>query len=263
MTASRKAYEGSVSYDESHPGYTQPEASYAREDYEPLQEEEDDGSVTPTMDHPRLEPDMIIRGTQGKYEDLDARYCVESSHKFQPGEVFKILWSEPQGQSTRHNSTSRVNLETYTEKIQLENDWGEPFYVGFRRFIVVANDEGHCTCIPILTYIRQGCKKKGAKPAKHGIIHEFGTKPRPLEGEPPLGFKPIRLEIKAAGERLARESRVNYSKLVTVEHNVKVFFIGNIQPDDFDNVVPHAVDTCWQGKIRKRVKKGLANVPRH
>jgi hypothetical protein len=127
----------------------------------------------------------------------------------------------------------------------------------------VANDEGHCTCVPILTYIRQGCKKKGVKPAKHGIIHELGTRPRPLDGEPKLGFKPIRLEIKATGERLARESRVNYSKLVTVEHNVKVFFIGNIQSDDFDNIVPYAVDRCWQEKIHKRVKKGLAKVPRN
>jgi hypothetical protein len=116
---------------------------------------------------------------------------------------------------------------------------------------------------PILTYIRQGCKKKGVKPAKHGIIHELGTRPRPLDGEPKLGFKPIRLEIKATGERLARESRVNYSKLVTVEHNVKVFFIGNIQSDDFDNIVPYAVDRCWQEKIHKRVKKGLAKVPRN
>jgi hypothetical protein len=40
-----------------------------------------------------------------------------------------------------------VDIETYTERMQLENDWGEKFYVGFRRFIVVANDEGHCTCV--------------------------------------------------------------------------------------------------------------------
>lgn len=110
---------------------------------------------------------------------------------------------------------------------------------------------------PILTYIRQGCKKKGVKPAKHGIIHELNTKPRPLDGEPKLGFKPIRLEITVTGERLARESRVNYSKLVTVEHNVKVFFIGNIHPDDFENIVPQAVDRCWTDKIHKRVKKGV------
>jgi hypothetical protein len=113
---------------------------------------------------------------------------------------------------------------------------------------------------PILTYIRQGCKKKGAKPAKHGIVYESTGKPRLIEGEPKLGFRPIRMEIRATGERLARESRVNYSKLVTVEHNVKVFFIGNINLADFDNVVRGAVDRCWQEKIHKRMNKQLANV---
>lgn len=71
------------------------------------------------------------------------------------------------------------------------------------------------------------------------------------------------MQIQATGERLARESRVNYSKLVTVEHNVKVFFIGNIYPQDFDDIVPAAVDRCWQEKIRKRVKKGLGKDPRN
>ena len=40
---------------------------------------------------------------------------------------------------------------TYTDTLQLQNDWGEPFYVGFRRFIVVATDEGHSTCVYVLT----------------------------------------------------------------------------------------------------------------
>lgn len=177
-----------------------------------------------------------------------------------------------------------MDLDTYTENVRLENEFGERFYVGFRRFIVVANDEGHCTCVyvqlllypacqlllyalmltndsrPILTYIRQGCNKRGVKPLKHGIIHEYGTKARLLPDEPTLGFRPVRLEIKAAGEKLSRESRVNYSKLVTVEHNVKVFFIGNINAEDFDDTVPQAVDRCWQEKIHKRVKRQLHNV---
>ncbi len=71
--------------------------------------------------------------------------------------MFKILWSEPQGQS-RDNFPSKVDMETYTERMPFENDWGEKFYVGFRRFIVVANDEGHCTCVYVLakpyTYFR-------------------------------------------------------------------------------------------------------------
>lgn len=109
---------------------------------------------------------------------------------------------------------------------------------------------------PIHTYMHQGCRKRGVKPAKHGIVHQFGTKPRLLDGEPPLDFHPIRMHIQAAGERLARESRVNYSKLLTVEHNVKVFFIGYIEPQDFNETVRAAVDKCWWDKSRTRGKKG-------
>lgn len=55
------------------------------------------------------------------------------------------------------------------------------------------------------------------------------------------------MKIQVDGERLARESRVNYSKIVTVEHNVKVFFIGTIYGDDYDIVVD-AVNSCWEAK---------------
>ncbi len=68
-----------------------------------------------------------------------------------------------------------------------------------------------------------------------------------LDGEPQLGFPTIRVVMHVDGERLARESRVNYSKLVTVEHNVKVFFIGYIHPDDYE-LVADAVNKCWELK---------------
>jgi len=51
-------------------------------------------------------------------------------------------------------------------------------------------------------------------------------------------------------EKLAKESRVNYSKLVTVEHNIRVFFIGRIASEDFD-IVTHAVNECWRVKLHR------------
>lgn len=53
-----------------------------------------------------------------------------------------------------------------------------------------------------------------------------------------MGFSPVRVEMKMTeeGEKVSRESRVNYSKLVTVEHNVKVFFIGHIYLSDWQIV---------------------------
>lgn len=136
---------------------------------------------------------------------------------------------------------------------EIRTVYGERFYVCFRRFVVVANDEGHCTCVPILTYERKGCNKRGVKPAKHGIVHALGSKPRMEAGEPQLGFRPVRLEL-VHGEKLASQSRINYSKLVTIEHNVKVFFIGNIVSTDFENIVGPAVDYCWGAKNSERRK---------
>ncbi len=56
------------------------------------------------------------------------------------------------------------------------------------------------------------------------------------------------MEIDVLTEKLAPESRVNYSKLVTVEHNVKVYFIGRIVAGDMDTV-DSAVDQCLNGKV--------------
>ncbi|KAI0407494.1 hypothetical protein F4802DRAFT_24503 [Xylaria palmicola] len=189
----------------------------------------------------------IIRGTPGSVEQVDNRFVVENSFKFQPGEVFKILWSEPTGQVAGDGAS--------ISDIRTMNDSAGQFYVGYRRFIIVTTDESHhSTCVPILTYDRRGCGKKGVRPNKHGIIYAVGQKPRLLKNEPELGFDPVPLEIYAEGETLARESRVNYSKLVTIEHNVKVFFIGRIPYPYFDSV-SYAVDECWRGKMHKSNKK--------
>ncbi|KAI1322393.1 hypothetical protein F5Y16DRAFT_416001 [Xylariaceae sp. FL0255] len=133
-------------------------------------------------------------------------FRVEASNKFQPG-------VEP-------SDKSEVNSA------------GNRFYVGYRRFIIVAADEsGHSTCVPVLTYDRKGCGKRGVKPDAHGIAYASGGKPRPLKNEPTLGYNPIGIELEAEGESLARESRVNYSKLVAIEQNVRVFIIGRVAPD--------------------------------
>lgn len=89
------------------------------------------------------------------------------------------------------------------------------------------------------------------KPLKHGIISEAGHKARPLEGEPKLGFSLVQAHLYTDGERLSKESRVNYSKLVTVEHNVKVFFIGSIVPKSWPTV-NDAVNQCWGEKKHHR-----------
>ncbi|KAF4589495.1 hypothetical protein GQ602_003384 [Ophiocordyceps camponoti-floridani] len=199
--------------------------------YGPYYEEEDEGPPTPKA---------RITAEEEMLDELDPRYRVEHSNKFNPGEIFKVHWSEPQGSGNEH-------APSVSGRQEIQNRFGTKFFVGFRRFIVIANDLGHSTCVPILTYGGKACKKRGVKPVKHGIIHERGHKARLLENEPKLGFPPIRVEMTEEGEKLSKESRVNYSKLVTVEHNVKVFFIGSVVTNDWD-IVQDAVNRCWSEK---------------
>lgn len=62
-------------------------------------------------------------------------------------------------------------------------------------------------------------------------MYASGTKPKLLEQERQLGVAPIRAEM-WYGQTLTAESRVNYSKVSTVEHNFKVFIMGRIVDTD-------------------------------
>jgi hypothetical protein len=64
----------------------------------------------------------------------------------------------------------------------------------------------------------------------------------------------VRALLDEKTEFLVRESRVNYAKLQTVEHNVPVLFIGRVVQKDFDRIVTPAVETCWERK--KRTTRG-------
>ncbi len=74
-----------------------------------------------------------------------------------------------------------------------------------------------------------------------------------LRGEPELRFPPIRMVMDCPTEKLDKESRVAYSKFVTVEYSVKIFSIGRVVPEDFE-IVEEAVNICWNEK-RRKVKK--------
>ncbi|KAL1841931.1 hypothetical protein VTJ49DRAFT_6322 [Mycothermus thermophilus] len=169
---------------------------------------------------------------------LSAEYVVESSKRFLPGEVFKVLWCEPHG-----SGGSKTEKVAFTHNM-VERD-GKLFYQGFRRFIIVRTYEGHSHCVPILTYGRQACKKNGVKPDKHGIVHQHNKDPRRLKGEPRLGIPPVRVKLYERAEKISVESRINYSKVYSIEHNVRVFFIGSVVKSDFDDIFLPAADSCF------------------
>jgi hypothetical protein len=99
---------------------------------------------------------------------------------------------------------------------------------------------------PILTYGGQGTLKHGVHPEDHALIYtqqkNHKGPPSLLKHEYPLTKKPIRVEPISPSHKLDPASRLNYAKLYTVEHNVKVFFVGWVAKehehriaDDYNN----------------------------
>jgi len=185
--------------------------------------------------HANLYQPQLDEVDEAAGQQLDSRYAVRRSNEFVPGKILKVYWSEPKGGKATTISQGR-------EVYQL----GELVYSGFRRLIVIKNDQGHSLCVPILTYESRGCSKPGVKPRKHGMIYDERRRmPKLLHGEPELGFSPVRARMSEDTETLAKESRVNYSKVVTIEHNIPILFVGDVHPDDI-RIVRRAHEKCWK-----------------
>jgi hypothetical protein len=73
--------------------------------------------------------------------------------------------------------------------------------------------------------------KSGVKQEEHAVIYTGDGPPPPLEGEEDIYKKPIKMIGNTKRDKLDPKSRLNYSKIYTVEHNVKVCFIGYIDPN--------------------------------
>ncbi|KAI1847964.1 hypothetical protein JX266_006077 [Neoarthrinium moseri] len=226
---------------------------------------QDDGTHTPTQAGPSQISQHrapLISGTSN-YAFDDSEYNTSTSshgtdrvkgsasnHQGYSFLVFKLVWAEPRGQSSKKFAGNSEAPFTEAGKKRVD---GEMFYTGVRRFVVTASESGSSICVPILTYEGRGCNKPGVRAENHGIVYEPPSPPTRLRGEPQHGFDPVRMEIYVEGETLVAESRINYSKLVTIEHNINVLFIGRIYGEDFE-AVSRAVDECWARRIRRPKK---------
>jgi len=153
----------------------------------------------------------------GSSVDLDPNYKLHQSKDFTFGRIFKVLWSEPTGSG---------GTEVTRPKGIRKAKFGESAYDSVRRFVIIREGNGHCICLPILTYGGQGTRKKGVHAEDHAVIY---TEPSPIfkDGEQ-ITKKSIRMVPDSSRHKLDTASRINYAKVYTVEHNVKVYFVGRI-----------------------------------
>jgi hypothetical protein len=162
---------------------------------------------------------------------LDPNYTKRRDAKkfFHVGRIFALLWHEPAG-SDGGSATSFK---------------GENVYSNIRRMAVVKADiHGACWAVPIHTYGNKGVAKRGFNEIDvygHAVIYMTGTTPYTAPDEPKMSKTPIqvdpaqdksqeldpkktRLDLKKI--RLEPMSRINFTKVHTVEHEVKVLNIG-------------------------------------
>jgi hypothetical protein len=84
-----------------------------------------------------------------------------------------------------------------------------------------------------MTYGRHGVAKPGVFKSHHAIIYTSRKAPNPQPNELPVEgengmLKAIRVEPHSRQEKLDSLSRINFSKIYTVEHNVKVYDFGDV-----------------------------------
>ena len=66
----------------------------------------------------------------------------------------------------------------------------------------------------------------------------------------------IRVRAKRKGDKLDRMSRIDFSRMYTVEHNVKVYDFGDVHKDYLDKLIQH-----WIRVISRDLVGGLYNMP--
>jgi hypothetical protein len=90
---------------------------------------------------------------------------------------------------------------------------------------------------PILTYGGRGLLKPGAHPEDHAVIYSSESGGPYLQDGEQIGMKAVEVKIKDQSNKLDPLSRLNYAKLFTIEHNVKVFWIGRLAKEYEQQVV--------------------------
>ncbi|XMA19675.1 hypothetical protein WAI453_012466 [Rhynchosporium graminicola] len=180
----------------------------------------------PSMDLPESSK-ILIRGTRGgaDSEKLDKNYTKRKSDFkkfFRTGRVFSTLWTEPFDDTMQSENDQFNTIVTYQVK------FGQKVYSKIRRFVVVRKDERSCTCLPVTTYGGKGYKKRGLKLDNHGLIYSSSRPPRSVPG---ITKEPLRIILSKGAEKLNDPSYLHYTRVYTVETNVKVRDVGQLDAE--------------------------------
>jgi hypothetical protein len=108
--------------------------------------------------------------------------------------------------------------------------FGEKAYTKMRHFVVVREMNGCCLCLPLITYNGQGASKAGVRGEDYAAVYPVGGQPNIGDSEK-LNKEPFPILVEEPTETIDPKSRINFGRVYTVEHNIKVLKVGRI-PDE-------------------------------
>lgn len=182
-----------------------------------------------------------LYGTNEAEERLFSSFKQRSSTFFVLGRVFMILWSEPAGAATVVTNYERNDrsIATNSDNKALSTvRFGEQVYSKVRRFVVIRDGINYCSALPIVSYGKQGVGKASVVKSEHAIIYTGREIPkilpaeRPGPGEEGLRPRPIRVVPDNDTDKLDPESRVDFGKVHTIQHNLKTKAFGMVAEND-------------------------------
>jgi len=155
-------------------------------------------------------------------EQLSSDFRLRSAQFFRVGRVFNILWTEPAGGSDARfgDRTTALTRSSY--------GMDGIVYSKVRRFVVIREGLNYCSAVPIVTYAGMGVGKPGVVKSEHAIIYTGKIPPQvlpneqPGRGERPLLPVAIRVDPEDRCDNLHPASRLDFGKVYTIQHNLKV-----------------------------------------
>ncbi|KAK4544655.1 hypothetical protein LTR36_003904 [Oleoguttula mirabilis] len=178
----------------------------------------------PTLRNEHIFASKILLATSGTQEPLDPSFKQRPKPRefFKIGKVFLVLWSQPSG--VTDTNASEVTTGRYRQLVHSK----------IRRFVVVREGSNFCSAVQIATYGSNGVSKRGVKKSDHAIVYTGKTAPNQIPAEEPSrgeeGMRPgaIRIDTFDPADKLDPMSRINFGKVYTIEHYLKVKGLGMV-----------------------------------
>lgn len=206
----------------SYQGYPPPNGQPPNPNMDLTSPQQYDSHHSPRRGSSRSES-TIFDGHPAVISTLDPRYVLQPRSYYTTGKIFAILWHENYGMSNGHgNGTVITHGPTFTGR------FNEPIYSAIRRMVVFSTTGQKSLCFPISTYGNRGVAKPNVDPDTHAIVYPRGTSPIREANEPRMIKEPLEVAVESYDETLNPMSRLDFGKIHTVEHNVKVLPIGRI-----------------------------------